>query len=84
MGNYSEKYVFITGCDTGFGYLLAKRLDGLGFYVFAGCLTENGADRLKHDCSANLQTLIMDVRNENSIANTVDVVRQELPNGRGK
>ncbi len=33
-----DKSVLITGCDTGFGLVLAKHLHGLGFRVFAGCL----------------------------------------------
>ena len=32
------KAVFITGCDTGFGYQLAVRCDQIGLRVFAGCL----------------------------------------------
>ncbi|KAF8766533.1 Corticosteroid 11-beta-dehydrogenase isozyme 2 like protein [Argiope bruennichi] len=34
--------VFITGCDTGFGNALAKRLDTKGFHVFATCLFPTG------------------------------------------
>ncbi|XP_052070486.1 17-beta-hydroxysteroid dehydrogenase type 6-like isoform X1 [Mytilus californianus] len=37
------KSVFITGCDRGFGYHIAKQLSTLGFQVFAGCLDINGA-----------------------------------------
>ncbi|CAG2210749.1 unnamed protein product [Mytilus edulis] len=36
------KSVFITGCDRGFGYHIAKQLSTLGFQVFAGCLDING------------------------------------------
>ena len=32
----TDKAVLITGCDTGFGLLLAKQLDELGVHVFAG------------------------------------------------
>ncbi|VDO74559.1 unnamed protein product [Haemonchus placei] len=35
------KYVFITGCDSGFGRLLALKLLEMGVNVFAGCYTEN-------------------------------------------
>jgi len=31
-----DKSVLITGCDTGFGLMLAKRLDQIGMHVFAG------------------------------------------------
>lgn len=46
--------VMITGCDTGFGNILAKDLDSLGIKVFAGCLTEKGIQDLKAKCSENL------------------------------
>ncbi|VDH95236.1 3-hydroxybutyrate dehydrogenase [Mytilus galloprovincialis] len=38
----NDKSVFITGCDRGFGYHIAKQLSTLGFHVFAGCLDING------------------------------------------
>lgn len=44
IDNITEKYVFVTGCDSGFGNLLCKKLDRKGFRVLAGCLTEKGAD----------------------------------------
>ncbi|EPB79951.1 hypothetical protein ANCCEY_01017 [Ancylostoma ceylanicum] len=40
--NYTGKYVFITGCDSGFGRLLALKLLKMGVNVFAGCYTEQG------------------------------------------
>ena len=83
VGNYGDKSVFITGCDTGFGNLLAKRLDRLGMHVFAGCLTENGASKLKSESSPNLKTVILDVTDETSIALAVDSVKQALPPGKG-
>ncbi len=36
--NSCGKAVFISGCDTGFGHLLAVKLDKLEYRVFAGCL----------------------------------------------
>ena len=36
--------VFITGCDTGFGNLLARRLDSYGFTVLAGCYLPGNVD----------------------------------------
>ncbi|MEE6471630.1 hypothetical protein FKM82_009321 [Ascaphus truei] len=44
LQNLSDKYVLITGCDTGFGNLLAKQLDRRGLRVLAACLTEKGAE----------------------------------------
>ena len=83
VGNYGDKFVFITGCDTGFGNILAKRLDQLGVHVFAGCLTETGATKLKLESSPKLVTVKLDVTDETSIANAVDTVKQALPTGKG-
>lgn len=37
-----ELAVYITGCDTGFGKDLAFGLAAKGFFVFPGCLTDEG------------------------------------------
>lgn len=44
----SELAVVITGCDTGFGNLLAKELHSLGFKVVATFLTEEGMKSLQN------------------------------------
>ncbi|KAH6924652.1 hypothetical protein HPB50_021793 [Hyalomma asiaticum] len=36
------KAVLVTGCDTGFGHFLAKRLAHEKFFVYAGCLDADG------------------------------------------
>lgn len=36
------KAVFITGCDSGFGHNLAKKLSDFGLHVHAGCLLPDG------------------------------------------
>ncbi|KFM78606.1 Estradiol 17-beta-dehydrogenase 2, partial [Stegodyphus mimosarum] len=58
-----NKAILITGCDSGFGNLLAKRLDSRGFYVFASCLFPYGpgAEDLRKSCSKRLQVLELDV-----------------------
>lgn len=40
VGNPDKRPVVISGCDTGFGHLLALKLVAHGFPVYAGCLTE--------------------------------------------
>ncbi|OQR78200.1 retinol dehydrogenase 2-like [Tropilaelaps mercedesae] len=37
------KAVFITGCDSGFGYRLSLKLSSRGYHVFAGCLFPEGS-----------------------------------------
>ncbi|XP_063300833.1 17-beta-hydroxysteroid dehydrogenase type 6-like [Pelobates fuscus] len=68
LQNLSDKYVLITGCDTGFGNLLAKQLDRRGMLVLAACLTERGAEDLKKDTSHRLQTIILDVADSQSVS----------------
>ncbi|XP_049583876.1 retinol dehydrogenase 7 [Syngnathus scovelli] len=65
--NKRDKYVYITGCDTGFGHLLAKHLDKLGFRVIAGCYTEKGEDELKKTSSDRLIALHLDVTDSASV-----------------
>ncbi|XP_060619926.2 retinol dehydrogenase 5 [Anolis sagrei] len=78
LSSFKDKYVFITGCDTGFGNLLAKRLDKKGFQVLAGCLTQKGADNLQRSSSPNLRTTLLDVTNSESIRKAVEWVKGEV------
>lgn len=68
LENLSDKYVFITGCDSGFGNLLAKQLDKRGMKVLATCLTEEGTENLKKEASSRLQTVILDVSDSQSVS----------------
>ncbi|XP_066440593.1 retinol dehydrogenase 7-like [Eleutherodactylus coqui] len=68
LENLSDKYVFITGCDSGFGNLLAKQLDKRGMKVLAACLTEKGAENLKKEASSRLQTVMLDVTDSESVS----------------
>ncbi|NXS64180.1 RDH16 dehydrogenase, partial [Brachypteracias leptosomus] len=74
----SEKFVLITGCDSGFGNLLARQLDARGLRVLAACLTEPGAARLRADASPRLQTVLLDVTSSQSIAATAAWVREHV------
>lgn len=75
----TNKVVLVTGCDSGFGYLIAQKLHSLGFTVFAGCLfpdsesvallkksTSNGANRL--------QVVKLDVTNKSDISTVYKTV----------
>ncbi|XP_040395275.1 retinol dehydrogenase 16-like [Cygnus olor] len=74
----SEKFVLITGCDSGFGNLLARQLDARGLRVLAGCLTEPGAARLRAATSQRLQTVLLDVTSSHSIAAATAWVRERV------
>lgn len=68
VSHLQDKYVFITGCDSGFGNQLARQLDLRGLRVLAACLTENGAKHLKAKTSDRLETIILDVTKTENIA----------------
>lgn len=63
----SDAFVFITGCDSGFGRLLALRLDQRGFRVLASCLTPSGAEDLQRAASSRLHTTLLDVTDPPSV-----------------
>ncbi|XP_031205904.1 retinol dehydrogenase 16-like [Mastomys coucha] len=67
VNHLQDKYVFITGCDSGFGNLLARQLDRRGMRVLAACLTEKGAEELRRKTSDRLETVILDVTKTESI-----------------
>jgi len=83
-GGLSDRYIFVTGCDSGFGQELAKRLDHQQCNVFAGCLTEKGEVELKKTCSTRLQTVRLDVTSPENIRKAFEFVQSKLPPGKGK
>ncbi|XP_041806427.1 dehydrogenase/reductase SDR family member 9 [Chelmon rostratus] len=75
VANKEDKYVYITGCDSGFGNLLARHLDKLGFCVIAGCYTDKGEDELKKVTSDRLTTVHLDVSNSESVGKAAAVIK---------
>ncbi|XP_003217014.2 retinol dehydrogenase 7 [Anolis carolinensis] len=65
--NLRDKYVFITGCDSGFGNKLAKQLDTQGLRVLAACFTQEGAEELERLTSDRLKVTILDVSSTESV-----------------
>lgn len=76
--NLTGRCIFITGCDTGFGNMAAKTFDKRGFRVFASCLTETGAKELKAVTSKRLQTVLLDVRDADSVKKVAAWVKAEV------
>ncbi|XP_051261023.1 dehydrogenase/reductase SDR family member 9 [Dicentrarchus labrax] len=73
--NKGDKYVYITGCDSGFGNLLARHMDQLGFRVIAACYTEKGEDELKKNCSDRLVTVHLDVTDSESVGKAAVLIK---------
>ncbi|XP_030072551.1 LOW QUALITY PROTEIN: D-beta-hydroxybutyrate dehydrogenase, mitochondrial-like [Microcaecilia unicolor] len=76
------KHVLITGCDTGFGFALAKHLHAIGFTVFAGCLLKDkggdGATELKSMQSDRMKVLQLNVTSDEEVAQAVEFVKKNL------
>ncbi|XP_037580992.1 retinol dehydrogenase 7 [Dermacentor silvarum] len=72
------KCVLITGCDSGFGHMLAMQLAKEGYFVFAGCLDENsdGAKVIKN--AENTLLLQMDVTKKDEISEALRAVECHL------
>lgn len=73
--NLTEKYVFITGCDSGFGNQLARQLDAQGLRVLASCLTPEAAEQLEKVTSDRLKTTLLDVTNTENVAAATEWVK---------
>ncbi|KAL8593203.1 hypothetical protein ACOMHN_009858 [Nucella lapillus] len=80
----ADKVVVITGCDSGFGNALARRLSSIGMHVVAGCLdkSSDGAELLKSEAKGHLHVVPLDVRDEDSVQNCVTYVEDMFP-GKG-
>ncbi|XP_072135583.1 11-beta-hydroxysteroid dehydrogenase type 2-like isoform X1 [Mobula birostris] len=76
------KAVLITGCDSGFGHSLAKRLHLLGFQVFAMVLHEegDGAQALRHFGSDRLSVIQMDVTDRAMVQEVKEKIERQLGN----
>jgi len=78
VDSYSDRYIFVTGCDSGFGQALVRRLDSLGCRVFAGCFTEKGETQLAKICSDRVRPVPLDITSRDSVRNAFELVRNEL------
>ena len=80
----ANKYVLITGCDSGFGHETAVRLHKMGVNVLATCLTKEGEQSLKSVTSESLRTFQLDVTNSQQIKDVFAQVKSIIPSRFGK
>lgn len=78
IADIADKYIFITGCDSGFGNLAARTFDKKGFRVIAACLTESGATALKAKTSDRLHTVLLDVTDPENVKKTAQWVKSHV------
>ncbi|PVD37667.1 hypothetical protein C0Q70_00266 [Pomacea canaliculata] len=72
-----------SGCDSGFGFSLAQKLDAMGFQVFAGCLAPDreGALQLQKSCSSRLRVVQLDVTDDWHVRNALRLVKDNIVEG---
>ncbi|XP_067655830.1 retinol dehydrogenase 7-like [Haliotis asinina] len=75
-----NKAVLVTGCDSGFGNALVKKLDSIGMRVFAGCLDcySPGSIELRNKCSQRVHILQLDVTKEKDIEVAADYIQTQV------
>ncbi|CAD5125738.1 DgyrCDS13947 [Dimorphilus gyrociliatus] len=76
----NERYIFITGCDSGFGRVSALKFHSMNIQVIAGCLTEEGKNCMIKN---GIKSIIIDVRDGKSVDDAVKYVENLLPSNRG-
>mmetsp|Transcript_64655 Transcript_64655/g.179598 ORF Transcript_64655/g.179598 Transcript_64655/m.179598 type:complete len:306 (-) Transcript_64655:128-1045(-) len=71
--------IVISGSDYGFGKAFAVALYDLGATVYAGCLSEASAEKLRKQCSGGpgkMMPLVMDVTKDDDVADAAEVVKK--------
>ncbi|XP_073529435.1 retinol dehydrogenase 7-like [Phyllobates terribilis] len=74
--------VLITGCDSGFGNLLALRLLDMGFMVFAACLFPDGEGAqalINHSSPGQVKVIRLDVTSDEEMEKAKQYVKDNLP-----
>jgi len=78
------KAILITGCESPLPWCLARKLDDLGFTVFAGFTKRTGcadADLLKEESSGRTKILQLDVTSETQMLEASLYISEHLPDG---
>ena len=72
-----NKYVLISGCDSGFGNGLAIELDKQGFNVLAGVYSQNSKDSLTKILSPQATAFELDITKQESIDAAYELISQK-------
>jgi NAD(P)-dependent dehydrogenase (short-subunit alcohol dehydrogenase family) len=77
-GRNAPPNVVVTGTSTGIGRATARRLDRLGYRVFAGVRGAADADRLRSESSERIAPILLDVTDIQSIEAAAQTVSVEV------
>lgn len=69
------KVILITGCESPLAWFLARKLDELGFTIFAGFTKRacEDADQLKEEGTGRITILQLDVTSERQVSSSSNV-----------
>ena len=72
------KHAFITGCDSGFGYLTAYQLNALNVKVFAGCFTDEAITKFQDDPIFKGVAMKLDITKMEDIESCYEVIKNHV------
>ena len=70
-----RKYVYITGCDSGFGSIAVGLFEKKGFHVFAGCFFPASVEKLRSSTCVPVQ---LNVTQEASVLEAARIIKETL------
>lgn len=88
IGTLEDKAILITGCDSGFGRLMALSYSQEGAHVYAGVLNGKNAEALeaeaetRSDAKGKITALVLNVTDEEHIQEAFKRVKEELQSKR--
>lgn len=80
----SGKAVLVTGCENPLAWYLCKKLDEIGFAVFAGfkSVADNAdAELLTEECSARVRLVQIDASSDTQMQEAAKFIENNLPDG---
>lgn len=70
----ADKCILVTGCDSGFGKMLATRARDAGFVVVAACYSKQGAEQ--YAAEENISTVVADLTTSDGRHKVVEATKQ--------
>lgn len=80
----SKGFVYVTGCDTGFGRLSVDLFIKEGYNVFAGVFAASSVDKLKLECGNNVFPVQLNVTNEDSVKQAAKYIKDTIQEKQSK
>ena len=73
-----KRYVYITGCDSGFGRIAVELFDKENVGVFAGVFLESSIDKLKQEFGGRVIPVPLNVRSEASVLEAARIINEQI------